>query len=151
MTHRGALLLLLLGSGCVNDYVVRDDAGDTSTSTATTDRGDSSGASTGGGGDHGGTAMGDATQAGTAASDGSDSGGGSLGDTTGGSPFSCQSCSADTQCGDDFDNCVDLGAVGPRCVISCPEAGCGQAFDCALVVSVDGVELAQCVPLDPQC
>lgn len=145
MTRVAAIVLLAaLPVGCVNDYVVGDDE----TAGNATD-------GTGGVGDTGsGTAQGD-TSKGT---DVGDSTGGTgqadptaTGGDTSASTFTCEPCTADNECGDEYDNCVDLGDVGPRCLISCPEAGCGPGMDCMDATSVDGFVVPQCVPLSPAC
>lgn len=147
MTRVAALVLLAAqpAAGCVNDYVVGDDE----TAGNATD-------GTGGLGDTGsGSAQGDTTK-GTAGDDtsGADTGQAdptATGGDTASSPFTCEPCTADTECGDAYDNCVDLGDVGPRCLISCPEAGCGPGMDCTDATSVDGFVVPQCVPLSPAC
>lgn len=151
--------------GCVNDYVVRDDDG--ATSIASDD--ETTTMATGPGDDESGTSLGmtqgtgsaDDTSAGTVPDPGpssDDSSDASAGDpSTGGAgdtgtqQFNCEPCTADDQCGDDFDNCVDLDGDGLRCVFSCPEAGCPPDLDCAATTSVDGVMAVQCVPVAPMC
>ncbi len=144
MTRIAAIVLpaaLAIG-GCVNDYVVGDDT--------------AAGDATDGTGDTGsGTAQGD-TSKGTAGDDSSGAGTGTgdptaTGGDTSASAYTCEPCTTDTECGDEYDNCVDLGDVGPRCLISCPEAGCGPGMDCMDATSVDGFVVPQCVPLSPDC
>lgn len=170
--RRSIVLLLWLDSwltGCVNEYVVHDDAG-------TSDGGGTGGSTNSGIPDPDGSG-GDASQSGsgestaqtgdttpdTAPADGSEGtsageGGGetepgttTVGNESGTAGFGCEPCTADAECGDAFDNCVELGDAGLRCVIACPEGGCERGFDCAETVSVDGVVQAQCVPLVPNC
>lgn len=156
-TVRGVRRVVWLGLfalGCVNDYVVRDEDG--AGSGATTDasgtgsgsgtEGASADASSAGMIPDPDTGPGDATDTG----DGGDPSTGGAGDTSA-EPFTCEPCTADDECGDDFDHCVDLGAAGPRCVFACPEAGCPPELDCATTTSVDGVMSVQCVPVAPMC
>lgn len=174
---RRSIWLLAL-SGCVNEYVVQGGAGAStsggeessgSTTRGITDPDDSGGdASQTGSGDTAAqtgdttpdTTPGDGSED-TSAGDGADEVGGETepGTTTGGegggesgtTGFACEPCTADAECGDALDNCVDLGGVGLRCLTACPEGGCTRGLDCADTVSVDGVVRAQCVPQAPSC
>lgn len=131
LVHRVSFVVVL-AAGCVNDYRVRADessSGSTSTAGDTTTT-SASGDTTSGG-------MGDTTHAG-------------MGDATAGD-FTCEPCTADDQCGDDWDLCVSLDEVGPHCLISCPEAGCPAGTTCRAVMSVDGVTLMQCSPGSSAC
>lgn len=147
MTRTAAIVLLaalpvVVVGGCVNDYVVGDDETAADATEGTGDAGS-------------GTAQGDTTK-GSAGDDSSGAGTGpadptATGGDTGASAFTCEPCTTDTECGDEYDNCVDLGDVGPRCLISCPEAGCGPGMDCMDATSIDGFVVPQCVPLSPAC
>ncbi|HWB75283.1 MAG TPA: hypothetical protein VG755_10010 [Nannocystaceae bacterium] len=131
--HR-VLLVVVLAAACVNDYRVRGDESSSSSSGSTSTAGDTT-TSTGGDTTQGG--MGDTTHVG-------------MGDATAGD-FTCEPCTADDQCGDDWDLCVSLDEVGPHCLISCPEAGCPDGTTCRMVMSVDGVTLMQCSPGSSAC
>lgn len=65
----------------------------------------------------------------------------------------CESCSADTQCGDLDDHCVMLGATA-SCLRSCAaEVDCPSGYTCSAtaVTSVDGATARQCVPDSGSC
>jgi hypothetical protein len=128
-----ALVLVVLAAGCVNDYRVRGD--DTSSSSGSTSHGDTT--TTSATGDTTKAGMGDTTHAG-------------MGDATAGD-FTCEPCTADDQCGDEWDLCVSLDEIGPHCLISCPEAGCPDGLTCRLVMSVEGVSAMQCSPGSSAC
>ncbi len=139
------VLVVVVGSGCVNDQLVR--GGDTGSSSSSGD-GTTTGCRDPG---CGGTTL--ATDGTTQPSDGGTTTG--TGDTTHvgmgdetGNAFTCEPCTADTECGDDYDNCVGLDELGPRCLFACPEAGCPDDMQCRSVMSVDGVLAMQCAP-DP--
>ncbi len=69
----------------------------------------------------------------------------------------CESCSADSQCGDADDNCIPVGATGGMfCSQSCGDAAspaCPTNYTCstAAIVSVGGLSKRQCVPSSGQC
>jgi hypothetical protein len=152
---RRVLLLSSFALGCVNDYVVRDDAGDetgstTGPSTGGTSENEASATPDPDTGTGTGTGTGTDTLGDEASGSGGDPSSGGGGDTDA-PQFTCEPCTADDQCGDDFDNCVDLGDAGPRCVFSCPEAGCPPDLDCAATTSLDGTMAVQCVPVAPMC
>lgn len=115
---------------------------------------------------------GDGNASGSGGGDGSDGNGGStttIGDpdttgatgdggntTTTGGPVGaapCTPCAADSECGGDFDGCVELVVSDPRCLAVCkePPAQCAEGFSCMATVSVDGARVMQCVPDAGQC
>jgi hypothetical protein len=143
----------------VNDYVVRDDEGAMAVASDSDMATDDPSSGSGSGSD---------TESGTDVTSADETSGGTIPDPDSGTPgtgdpstggvgdtgvpqFTCEPCTADDQCGDDFDHCVDLGDAGPRCVFSCPEAGCPPDLDCAATTSLDGAMSVQCVPVAPMC
>ncbi len=72
------------------------------------------------------------------------------GDGRGGASL-CEPCSADVQCGEDDDHCVQL-AAGSFCSTDC-DAGCETGYSCSTnpVTSVDGAAARQCMPNDGAC
>ncbi len=72
------------------------------------------------------------------------------GDTRGGAGI-CEPCSADVQCGEDNDHCVQL-AAGSFCSTACGD-GCDDGYTCSEnpVTSVDGAAAQQCMPDDGAC
>jgi hypothetical protein len=140
LVHRVILLVALAPLGCVNDYLVR--GSDTSTGTDTGSTSDTGSTTvedptTGGG-------MGDTTMGGMG-----DTTSPGMGDT--GDAFTCEPCTADAECGDEWDLCVELDEIGPRCLYSCPEAGCPMELTCRDVLSIDGVAAMQCAPMNGVC
>lgn len=138
--------------GCVNDYVVRDDEGAMSVASdgATVTGGTGTGSGTDGGSTSGTIPDPDTGTLGDESGSAGDPSSSGAGDT-GVPQFTCEPCTADDQCGDDFDHCVDLGADGLRCVFACPEGGCPPDLDCGATTSVDGAMSVQCVPVAPMC
>lgn len=126
---RVAVLLSLCVVACVNDYVVR--------------KGDDEAADDGDGNGDGSST----TQCETDGCDGSTTAHGD----DGGPQVPCDPCEADAECGDDWDNCVNVDVIGRRCLISCPEAGCPDGSVCRATISVDEVEAMQCVPQMGAC
>ncbi len=65
----------------------------------------------------------------------------------------CASCSADSQCGGDGDNCVYM-SDGFHCFIGCNDATkCPMGFYCSFsqFSSIDGAKARQCIPNDYKC
>jgi hypothetical protein len=126
----GGLLAALSLVACVNDYVVRK------------------------GGDGAAEQGGDDESSSTSAcdTDECDTSGTTTGHGDDGGPqVSCEPCEADADCGDAYDNCVNVDVIGQRCLISCPEAGCPEGSTCRSTISVDQVALMQCVPQAGAC
>lgn len=65
----------------------------------------------------------------------------------------CERCSADVQCGAAEDVCAVVGAASEQfCLSACGgEGGCDDGFECASVVSVEGLEAMQCQPVTGEC
>jgi hypothetical protein len=67
----------------------------------------------------------------------------------------CQSCTADSQCGDSDDNCIRIGTTsGSYCGTSCSAgSGCPSGYVCSTnsITSVSGGSGRQCVPSSGTC
>jgi hypothetical protein len=65
----------------------------------------------------------------------------------------CQSCTADTQCGGNGNECVYMGSMSQSyCLQSCG-GGCPSGYTCSAspVTSVGGASAVQCVPMSGSC
>lgn len=128
-------------SGCAGDGIASKGGGDASGS--------------GGGDGDGSDGNGTTTTIGDPGTTTGASGDGGTAATTGGPVGAgpCTPCTADSECGGDYDGCVELVVGDPRCLAVCKEqpAPCGEGFTCMATVSVDGAMVMQCVPDAGQC
>ena len=74
--------------------------------------------------------------------------------TAGGSTTAglCQTCTADTQCGDG-NECVYVGSMGASYCLQACGGGCATGYTCSSgsIWSVDGAQAPQCVPQSGSC